>query len=88
MKLLETTVLTSLAPVTDTGSIVSVTAADCGVTGSDGNVGKIAGGLSAKAASSYATTSFVKEAAAVPAALLPFAAPFNVVAVFAAAATL
>ena len=83
MKLLDTTGL----PL-ETGPLVSVTAAAYGVTASPGNVGTVAGGLSATAASSYATTSLVNAAAAVPEALLPFAAPFNVVAVFAAAAAL
>ena len=83
MKLLDTTGL----PL-ETGPLVSVTAATCGVIESAGNVGTIAGGLSATAVSSYATTSLAKEAAAVPAAMLPFAAPFNVKAAFAAVAAL
>ena len=88
VKLLDTIVLTPPTPVYGTGPMVSVTAATCGVIGSAGNVGKVLGGLSATAASRYVTTSLAKEAAAVPAALLPFAALFIVVAAFAAAAAL
>ena len=92
-RLLATAVAKVLAKVLEAGETatppeVSVTAAAYGVIASAGNVGTVAGGLSATAASSYATTSLVNEAAAVPEALLPFAAPFNVVAAFAAAAAL